>query len=361
MSIYIHIPFCSKICSYCDFPKVLKNKKWIKEYLKSLREEICNNYRGEKVSTVYIGGGTPSSLDIDDLKYLFDIIKDFKIDNAEITMEANSEDLSLEKILFLKDKINRLSIGVETFNKDILSSLNRSINIDNLKNAFKYFNNINLDLMYGFKNQSIDDLENDLKKLVELNPSHISTYSLIIEPNTKFYIDNYSSIDEELDRKMYETIIRFLKEKGYVHYEISNFSKKGYESKHNLTYWDNKKYYGFGLGASGYIDNVRYENTRSLTDYIKGSYRLEEHELSFSEKIQNELILGFRKVSGINKKDFLDKYNFNLKDIKQVKKLLERNLLVENKDNIFIHPDYLYTSNEILVNFIDYIYTNKVL
>ena len=360
MSIYLHIPFCTHICSYCDFPKVLKNKKWIKEYLKELRKEITKSYKGEIIDTLYIGGGTPSSLNIEELKELFNIIKIFNLkENAEITLEANSEDLTEEKLIFLKGKINRLSIGIETFNEKALKSLNRKVNINNIKNAFNYFSNINLDLMYGFKNQTIKDLEEDIDKIIKLNPAHISTYSLIIEPNTKLYIDKYQNIDEDLDRKMYEIVQTKLKQNNYIQYEISNFSKKGYESKHNLVYWNNKKYYGFGLGAGGYINNERYENTRSLTEYLKGKYKLNTYLLDKSEKIQNELILGFRKIKGINKNKFKEKYNLNLKDIEEIKKLLEKKLLIEDKNNIYINPKYIYTSNEILINFIDYIYPNE--
>ena len=360
MSIYLHIPFCSHICSYCDFPKVLKDEKWIKDYLKELKKEIIQNYKGEIIDTLYIGGGTPSSLDLEELKELFNIIKIFNLkENTEITLETNSEDLTKEKLNFLKDKINRLSIGLETFNEETLKIINRKVNIKNIKNAFNYFNNINLDLMYGFNNQTLKELEKDLDKIIKLNPTHISTYSLIIEPNTKLYIEKYENIDEELDRKMYEIIQKKLKQNNYIQYEISNFSKEGYESKHNLVYWNNSKYYGFGLGAGGYVGNIRYENTRSLTEYLKGNYKLNTHTLNKSEEIQNELILGFRKIKGINKNKFREKYQMNLKNIKIIKKLLKEKLLIEDKDNIYINPKYIYVSNEILINFIDYIYPNE--
>lgn len=354
MSIYIHIPFCSHICTYCDFPKVLKKNSWIKDYLVSLKREINSKYKGEIVDTIYIGGGTPSSLDICDLEELFDILKIFNLkEGAEISFEANSEDLSEEKLLFLKDKINRLSIGVQTFNEKFLKVLNRSVNMNNLKKAFKYFNNINLDLMYGFNSQSISDLINDLNEFLRFNPTHISTYSLIVEPNTKLYVDNYMRLDEDDDRKMYDIIVKTLECHGYVRYEISNFSKKGFESKHNLTYWNNESYYGFGLGAFGYVDKIRYENTRSLTNYLNGNYILSKHINDKNEQIQNELILGFRKIDGINKNIFKEKYQMDLKNIDVINDLLIKGFIVENETNIFINPDYIYISNEILVNFID--------
>ena len=353
MSIYIHIPFCSSICTYCDFCKMLKNEMWINQYLKALEKEIKNNYKGEKVKTIYIGGGTPSALSLNHLKKLFDILTIFNLDKkTEITFETNSEDLTKEKIKFLKKHINRLSIGIQTFNKSAINKLNRKLNIDNIKEAFKNFDNINIDLMYGFKNQTINDLKNDLNEIIKLTPKHISTYCLILEPHTKLYIENYQPLDSDKQRDMYDLIIQTLKENDYIQYEFSNFSKKGYESKHNLTYWNNENYYGFGLGASGYIDNIRYENTRSLNEYLKGNYILEKHELSLEETIQNEFILGLRKIEGINKAKFYHKYKIDIKNIIPVKNLLSKNLLLENKKNIYMNPKYLYISNEILLNFV---------
>ena len=355
MSIYIHIPFCSSICTYCDFCKLLKNEKWINQYLDALAQEIKEKYKKEKVKTIYIGGGTPSSLSLENLKKLFNILKTFNLDSqCEITFETNSEDLTIEKINFLKKRINRLSIGIQTFDKNIIKTLNRKLNIDNVKLAFKNFDNINIDLMYGFQNQNIEKLKQDLKEIIKLNPKHISTYCLIIEPNTKLYIDNYIPIDDDKERQMYDLIVETLKENNYIQYELSNFSKKSYESKHNLTYWNNDNYYGFGLGASGYINNVRYENTRSLTEYLKGNYILEKHELSLEETIQNEFILGLRKIEGINKEKFYHKYKINIKNILPVQKLLSQKILLENETNIYINKEYLYTSNEVLLNFIDF-------
>ncbi|MBR2588145.1 MAG: radical SAM family heme chaperone HemW [Bacilli bacterium] len=355
MSIYIHIPFCSKICAYCDFPKVIKDKKIIDKYLTELEKEIEENYKGENIKTLYIGGGTPTSLNLKQLKKLFKIIDKIKIDkDAEITIEANSEDLSEEKLKFLKGKVNRLSIGIETFNEDILKEINRSVNLKNIKNSFKYFKNINLDLMYGFKNQKLEDLEKDLKIIADLNPTHISIYSLIIEPNTLLYINNYPIMDEDLEIKMHELIKKSLKEKGYIWYEISNYSKKNFESKHNLVYWNNENYYGFGLGAGGYIKNIRYQNTRSLTKYLNGMYKLEQKELDINEKIQNEFILGLRKINGINKKEFEKKYNIKLEELDVVKELLNKKLLKQNEKKVYINPKYIYTSNEILLKFIDF-------
>jgi len=207
--------------------------------------------------------------------------------------------------------------------------------------------------MYALPNQTLEELKQDLEFFLSLDIPHISTYSLIIEPNTKIYIDNIENIDEDLDYEMYKLINNMLKENNYIHYEMSNYSKKNYESKHNLTYWNNLEYYGFGIGASGYINNIRYDNTKSYNNYINGKYIKDNHELTLKEKIENEFILGFRKIKGINIKEFKNKYNIDLLELEVIKKLLKENKLVVNNNYIKINEEYLYTSNNILIEFVD--------
>lgn len=353
MSVYIHIPFCSQICTYCDFCKVLKKDEWIDKYLDALKQEIENNYQGETIKTLYIGGGTPSSLNISQLEKLFNILQIFNLNKqVEITLESNIEDLTTEKLKFLKSKITRLSIGVQTFNLKLIKLLGRKApNINSIKKAQKYFDNINVDLMYGFNEENFNILKQDIATLLKLNIPHISTYSLILEPHTKLYIDNYQLINE--DTKNEEYINKILKEHGYIHYEISNYAQKGYESKHNLVYWNNENYYGFGLGASGYINNIRYENTKNLNKYLNQEFSRTTHKLDDNETLQNEFILGLRKLKGINKEKFHQKYNFNPLEIKIVKKLINKHELIDDGQNIYINPKYLYYSNEILINFLD--------
>ena len=359
-SVYIHIPFCDSICSYCDFCKFLKNDEWINKYLIALEKEIKDKYKGEEIYTLYIGGGTPSCLNIEQLSKLFNIIKIFKKNkNIEFTFECNIENITEEKLeLLYENEVNRLSIGIQTFKEKYLSFLNRSHTKDNIIEKINLakkmgFKNINIDLIYGLPNQTLEDLNSDIEEFLSLDITHISTYSLIIEPNTKIFIDNYKNIDEDLDYGMYKLICNKLKDNGYNNYEISNFSKEGYESKHNLTYWNNNEYYGFGLGASGYIDNVRYDNTRNFNKYLNGEYIKESHKLDLKETIENEFILGFRKIKGINKEIFNKKYNKDIKSIEIVNKLLKENKLLENKKNIYINPEYIYVSNNILLEFID--------
>ena len=359
-SVYIHIPFCDTICSYCDFCKFIKNDKWINQYLDALDTEINKRYKGELIETLYIGGGTPSCLSIDQLKKLFYIIK--KINKSKIlefTFECNIENINYDKLkLLYENGVNRLSIGVQTFNDEFLKYLNRNHTLEDVKNKINIaksigFNNINIDLIYAMPGQTIQDLNRDIDEILKLDVNHISTYSLIIEPNTILYINKTKNIDEELDYEMYKLICNKLKDNGYNHYEISNFSKDGYESKHNLAYWNNDEYYGFGLGSSGYIDSVRYDNTKSLNKYLNGDYINESHKLDIKEKIEDEFILGLRKIKGINKKDFKLKYDKNIKEIEVVNKLLGSNKLLENEKNIYINPKYIYVSNDILVEFIN--------
>ena len=352
-SVYIHIPFCNNICSYCDFPKVYYNKLWINKYLDRLDKEIKNNYRGELIETIYIGGGTPSSLDLEELTKLFNIISKIKTNYKEFTIECNLDSLSKEKIdLFKKNNINRISIGIESFDEDNLKYLNRKIcNLD-LINYIKSIgiDNINVDLIYAIPGESKEVLINDINKLLDLDIPHISCYSLIIEPHTVLYNNKTKNIDEELDLEMYNIICSKLND--YNHYEVSNFSKKGYESKHNLTYWNNEQYYGFGMGASGYIDNIRYTNTKSINNYIDGNIILEKEELNERITMENEMILGLRKLDGVSISNFYKKYHKKIEDVFDIQKLIKERKLIIDNDYIKINKDYIYVSNEILINFI---------
>lgn len=355
-SVYIHIPFCKSICSYCDFCKLFYHGPWVTQYLNSLLLEIQDKYMGEEIKTIYIGGGTPSALSIKDLKYLFEIVGKFKVgEDFEFTFECNLNDINEELLTLLKEnKVNRLSIGIESFNEDKLKFMERSHTFEEAVSAMKLarnlgFNNINVDLMYGIPGETLKDLKKDLEQILKLEPDHISTYSLIVEDNTKISNNGVIPIPEELDASMYEEICERLKNKGFIHYEVSNFAKEGKESKHNLTYWNNEEYYGFGLGAHGYIHGVRYENTRSITKYFKGEYVKSEELLSKEDKMYNELMLGFRKIQGINLKEFFRKYEINMQDAFELREVLkERELIVED-EYIYVNPEYIYVMNEILI------------
>lgn len=358
-SAYIHIPFCHDICSYCDFCKTRYKKEWVDLYLDSLKNEIVNNYKGEKIRTLYIGGGTPSVLSIEELNKLFEIMNLFNLDEIEeFTIECNIESLTNEKlILFKKNGVNRLSIGIQTFNDKYIKLLNRNHTKEEVLEKIEMakmigFDNINVDLMYALPNETLEDLEYDVDNILRLNVEHISCYSLMIEPNTKLYIDKVKSIDEDTDYEMYRYIEKRLNNREYNHYEISNYSKTGYESKHNLVYWNNEYYYGFGLSSSGYLEGYRYDNTKNLNKYNKHYYIDNIVKISDEDRLRYELILGFRKIHGINKNNFKDKYDISIYDVFNIKDLLEKGMLSEDEENIFISNEWIYKSNEILVNFV---------
>ena len=354
-AVYIHIPFCNYICAYCDFCKIFYNKEYVNRYLDALDKEIKSKYKGESITSLYIGGGTPSSLNFDELEKLFSILKIFKLSkDCEITIEVNPDSLSLDKIkLFKKYGVNRVSLGVETINsklQDVLeryTSKDRVIScINNLKS--NNITNINVDLIYAIKGETLNDLKEDLEFLLSLDVPHISTYSLIIEDNTKLKINGVKNIDKSLDRDMYEVIAKTLKDNNYIHYEISNFSKEGYQSIHNLKYWNNKYYYGFGVGASSYIDNIRYTNTRSISNYIKGKTVMDEEILTFKDKIFYEVMLNLRTNRGIDKEIFKEKYNANISDIIDYKYLVEIEVLEEDSRYLIVKEEYFYVLDEVL-------------
>lgn len=358
-SIYIHIPFCRSICSYCDFTKVLYNKDLVKPYLDELSKEIEDSYDNELVETLYIGGGTPSVLDKEERSKLKSIIDTIKLsEKYEFTFECNVEDISQELLDDLKAmRVNRLSIGIESFDSCKLDFMNRHADYEDVENKIALarkngFHNINLDLMYGIPYERLKDVRKDLSLFLKLKPEHISTYALIIEDHTMCKIREDENIREEEEAKMYNYIVSKLEKNGYKHYEVSNFAKEGYESVHNLTYWNNQEYYGFGLGAAGYIKGFRYENTKSFDEYLLGNYRREEHLVSREEQMDNEVMLGLRKMEGINLQDFFDKYEVNIQDVYPVKPLLRNKELIYNNGYIFINPKYIYVMNEILLKLI---------
>ena len=358
-SAYIHIPFCNTICTYCDFCKIYYDKKYINDYLSNLEKEIKSRYKEDILDTIYIGGGTPTSLDVSELERLLKILSIFKKNNnLEYTIESNVESLSLDKIKLLKKYgINRVSLGVQSFNNNILKELNRHHSKDMVFKAVKNLKNngitnINIDLIYGVNND-INNIKNEIKEFIKLDIPHISCYSLIIEDNTIFGISNRNYIDESIEYEMYEIIRNTLKDNNYNHYEISNYSKDNYQSRHNLTYWNNDYYYGFGLGAVSFIDNKRISNTKNLTKYLKGNYIYEEILEDKKTRMENELIVGLRKIEGINTKEFYKKYNENIEDIFPIKRLIKEGKLNIKNNNIFIPEDKLYLSNEILLEFIN--------
>ena len=357
---YIHIPFCENICSYCDFCKMYYKEELVDKYLNTLEQEINSIYKGEELETIYIGGGTPSCLNIKQLERLFVILSKLnKSTNLEYTIEGNFSSTTKEKLeLYKKYGINRLSLGIESINKNNLKILERNTTKEEVRNKIKLmrdlgFNNINVDLIYAIPNESLEILKEDIDFILSLDVEHISTYSLIIEKNTKLYINNCNNIEEDLDYEMYNLITDTLKNNNYNHYEISNFSKVGYESRHNNCYWQNKEYYGFGLGASSYINNIRITNTRSISNYLDNKYILEKEYITNEDKEEYEIILGLRLLKGINLKEYKKKYHKELIEKYDYNELLRNNLLIINNNYLSIPEDKIYISNEIIVRLLE--------
>ncbi len=354
-AIYIHIPFCNTICSYCDFCKMFYNKNLVDSYSKELANEIKESYKEGEIATIYIGGGTPTCISVEQLSFLFSLLKDIKLTtNYEFTIEANVESLTEEKIKLLKNnRVNRISIGVETFNENYQKTINRKTSYEALKEKVKLLrehgiSNINLDLMYGFQNETVDILAKDIDNLLTLAVPHISIYSLILEEHTKLQLNNYQRLDEDKDQELYKFIEEKLNNAGYKHYEISNYAKEGYESRHDLVYWNNEEYYGFGLSAASYYNNIRKTNTRSITNYLKGKREIESEKLTLKDKMDYELILGLRLEEGLSLEKFANKYNSQLNEIYNYQYLIDKGVLKITKGKLSVNKEYRYVLNEIL-------------
>lgn len=355
LGLYIHIPFCKQKCFYCDFFSVNYNNSLADKYISSIINH-SKKYKNTKIDTIYIGGGTPSVLSVKQIKTLLEnISKIFNINKIkEFTFELNPESATKEKLQLLKNLgVNRLSIGLQSVDDKDLKQLGRIHNFKTFSNAFNMakkagFENINLDLIYGLPNQTLKEWEKVLKKALKFNSAHISLYPLAIEQDTKFYL-NGTSTDDEVQRLMYDKSVKMLEKSNYIHYEISNWAKKGKESIHNSNYWRNFEYIGLGAGACGYYNKTRYKNIANIQKYIENPNILQEKELVSSKTKETEaIILGLRLL-----KEGIDMSKFeNKKNIENLKKLLNENILIKNKNIIKIHKNYVYTSNSIFSFFI---------
>ena len=368
-SAYVHIPFCTQICYYCDFSKVFIKNQPVDSYLEHLIEEY-DSYDIKKLRTLYIGGGTPTALSAPQLAFLLEKLTD-KLDLSyleELTIEANPGDLDQEKIAVLKDSpVNRVSLGVQTFNDRMLKQIGRSHlekdiyeNIANLKKAG--FDNISIDLIYALPKQTMEDVKTNVAKAIALDIPHMSLYSLILENHTVFMNrirrGKLPLPKEDLEAEMFEYIIAELEKAGFEHYEISNFSKPGFESRHNLMYWDNAEYYGIGAGASGYVDGVRYKNHGPIRHYLQaveaGNARVQEEVLTLKEKMEEEMFLGLRKKTGVSKKHFEEKFGISFEDQygAVVSELTEQGLLVPDKDIVRMTKQGLFLGDTVAEKFI---------
>ncbi len=303
--LYVHIPFCDHICSYCDFSKVFYNESWANQYLDALEFEIKDKCLKDGFDTIYIGGGTPSSLSYDQLQRLFLILKPYSSHVKEYSIEVNPESMNEQKLdLMIQYGVNRFSIGIQSFHDHLLKNIQRyhssseAIELINLISS-KGITDINADLMYGLPGQKFDDLKEDVHLLVQYPLSHISIYSLILEDHTSLKNMNYIPLDDEEDAKWYEYINMILENNGFKHYEVSNYYKTK-PSIHNLTYWHYEDYEGIGLGAHSLKNKTRYENTRSLKDYLNHCYLKETEVLTDEDSLFEKIMMGLRLTEGID-------------------------------------------------------------
>ena len=311
-SLYIHIPFCNKICDYCDFTKLQYFRNFAIDYLKALKDEL-DSYHISNLKTIYVGGGTPTALEDDLFLELLEMLDPYKKGVKEYTFEANPESLSLNKIKMLKEHgVNRISLGVQTTNDKILKAINRDHSFAQVKEAIKNLketgiNNINVDLILGLPHTSENILKEDLKNILSLDVKHISCYGLTVNPHTVLFNKGFKEPEGDILRRYYDIVQEILTKHDFIHYEVSNWAKPGYESEHNLTYWRNEDYYGVGLGASGYIGETRYKNTVNLSQYLNRVFINEKENVSTRDKFVYQVMLNLRTIEGLDIKYLKDK------------------------------------------------------
>jgi len=357
IGIYVHIPFCKSKCAYCDFLSYEGKSERIEEYIEQLKNEIEHVSKEKlqecEIDTIYIGGGTPSYINEQDIEEIINELKKLLNikQNAEITIEVNPGTVSLQKLeKYYNVGINRLSIGLQSTNNNLLKTIGRIHTYEKFEETYNFarsagFKNINVDLMIGLPNETIKNVENDLKNIINKSPEHISVYSLILEEGTKLeQMINSNKLklpSEKSERKMYWLVKTKLEEAGYAHYEISNFAKQGYASKHNLNCWNQKEYIGFGANAHSYFESTRYSNADSLEEYLKSDEKI-IHEVQNKESQMKEfMLLGLRKIEGIRISEFKEKFVVN--PIYEYRDILNK---LVNKDLIEVDIDSIYLSQK---------------
>lgn len=379
LGIYIHIPFCKQKCYYCDFVSYSNKCSEVKEYIESLKKEIEEfDFSNYKVTSIYIGGGTPSYIDS---IYIVEILSELKeklkcnlieFKDIEITIEVNPGTVDTKKLNdYKKLGINRLSIGLQSTKNDILKKIGRIHTYQEFLEIYKLarktgFKNINIDLMIGIPGQKIGNLKNTLQDIIKLEPEHISVYSLIIEENTPIekMLENgeIKLPDEDLERNMYWYVKNTLELNGYNHYEISNFAKLGKESRHNLNCWNQEEYIGFGVAAHSYLNGIRFSNTINVEEYIQHiennmkeeNIQIEENQ-SLEDKKNEFMMLGFRKIQGVDiarfKEKFIDNPIFLYRE--KLNKLVEEGLIEVDLNHIKLTNKGIDLANLVFEEFVD--------
>ena len=378
VGIYIHIPFCKQKCKYCDFTSFACKEDIYDEYFKCLKKEISEksdelDNENIEIDTIYIGGGTPSIVPTEYIEDIINLIYEkYNVSKiAEITIEANPGTIDKDKLeKYIEAGINRLSIGLQSTNDKLLKMLGRIHTYSEFEEVYKTarqvgFKNINVDLMIGLPNQTMKNVQESLEEIIKKSPEHISVYSLIVEENTKMFdlieSGELELPNENLEREMYWEVKNVLQENGYCHYEISNFAKKGFESKHNSNCWKQHSYLGFGVAAHSYYDGIRYSNITDLKTYIENFqngesvYNIIFHEKQSKEQMMKEyMLLGLRKISGVKISEFKEKFVDNpiYYFREQLNKLVKQNLLEVSEDSIYLTNKGLDLANVVWMEFI---------
>lgn len=373
-SAYIHIPFCEHICYYCDFNKVFLEGQPVDEYIQMLLREIQltkKQYPSSETETIYIGGGTPTSLSAKQLSVLLEGVRDllpFDLKN-EFTVEANPGDLTREKLQVMKEYgVNRLSMGVQTFNNQLLKKIGRKHTAEDVYETMKLlekeqFSNVSIDLIYALPGQTLEDFRDTLHRAIELDLPHYSLYSLILENKTMFMNwirqGRLKLPDQDIEAKMFEETISAMAKGGRNQYEVSNFALPGKESQHNLVYWNNDHYYGFGAGASGYLGYQRYRNHGPIQHYLEPLRNsqlptVEIEKLTKNNQMEEEMFLGLRKKSGVSKEKFQQKFHHPIEEIygEVIKKLIQEKLLIEHNDHLLLSEKGLFLGNDVFETFL---------
>jgi oxygen-independent coproporphyrinogen-3 oxidase len=374
-SAYIHIPFCHHICHYCDFNKVFFKQQPVDEYIEMLIKEMHHTVQKNKqvsLKTIFIGGGTPTALSVNQLDRLLEGIHKELLpinDLVEFAVEANPGELSLDKLLVLKNAgVNRLSIGVQSFNDELLERIGRVHRREDVFRTLQQaeqvgFDNMSIDLMYGLPGQTVNDFKESLDIAFTLNVKHFSAYSLIVEPKTVFYNlmqkGKLSLPPQDLEAQMYELAMEQMEKHGFKQYEISNYAIPGFESNHNLTYWNNDYYYGFGAGAHGYMNGIRTSNIGPIKKYMEqidqtGEAYNSQNIVSKDEEMEEEMFLGLRKEAGVSKSIFYKKFNVQLVDVfpEQIENQVKLGLIVNDDQSIRLTHKGKLLGNEVFQEFI---------
>ncbi|MCA5013465.1 MULTISPECIES: radical SAM family heme chaperone HemW [unclassified Enterococcus] len=374
ISAYIHIPFCEHICYYCDFNKVFLEGQPVDEYIQALLKEIDltkSRFPSQEMETIYIGGGTPTSLSAKQLAVLLEGVRTLLPFNAknEFTVEANPGDLTQEKLHVMKEYgVNRLSMGVQTFDNQLLKKIGRKHTAEDVYETMKFlekenFSNVSIDLIYALPGQTLDGFRDTLKRAIELDLPHYSLYSLILENKTMFMNwvrqGRLQLPDQEVEAQMFEETIIAMEKGGRRQYEVSNFALPGKESQHNLVYWDNEHYYGFGAGASGYLGHTRYRNHGPIQHYLtplrNGQLPVVESEkLTIHNQMEEQLFLGLRKKKGVSKQQFEEKFGVPIEQVYKevIPQLIARGLLADQDEHLQLTEQGLFVGNDVFEAFL---------